>query len=338
MKKYIVRPGDTMWSISKATGVKVNLLLAANPQIQDPNRLRPGDVIVIPELGKGKSVSTHAAGGVPGHAVPAPAHEAGAGYEPSPYLGFVWPHVVQEGETWQSVAARYGVPVERVQALNPTYQGRPLHPGEIVYVPLQGSPLNADATGMTEPSIPPGPPDAGVEPMVPEPATPVPPPWEEPAAPFEPPAFGPHSHYPYRVAATWGPVPAWRRVAAPVGHGHYWMYGPHHVPYPAPYIAYPYGMAGARYVWWDDSPCSPSPDLNWESSAHVSWEPDSDASWTAHLQHHAHFGSARDCSERVRATPDIEGPDAAPNDGSVTKDWLEERGANENSASDPDRG
>ena len=58
MKKYIVREGDTMWEISKATGVRLNLLMAANPQVKDPNQLRPGSLIVVPELGKHDSSAT----------------------------------------------------------------------------------------------------------------------------------------------------------------------------------------------------------------------------------------------------------------------------------------
>jgi N-acetylmuramoyl-L-alanine amidase len=41
---YTVRPGDTIWTISKATGVPVDTIVRAN-QLADPNRIRAGQTL-----------------------------------------------------------------------------------------------------------------------------------------------------------------------------------------------------------------------------------------------------------------------------------------------------
>jgi hypothetical protein len=46
---YIVEPGDTLSLIATRFGVTVDEILAANPQIRNPNRIAVGDEITIPE-------------------------------------------------------------------------------------------------------------------------------------------------------------------------------------------------------------------------------------------------------------------------------------------------
>jgi len=45
---YTVQPGDTMFIIARRFGVSLNALIAANPQIPDPNVIFPGQRICIP--------------------------------------------------------------------------------------------------------------------------------------------------------------------------------------------------------------------------------------------------------------------------------------------------
>ena len=45
---YTVRPGDTLFGIAQQFQVTVNQILAANPQIKDPNIIFAGQVICIP--------------------------------------------------------------------------------------------------------------------------------------------------------------------------------------------------------------------------------------------------------------------------------------------------
>jgi LysM repeat protein len=48
---YVVKQGDTLSSIASAYGVTVQAILAANPEITDPNRISVGQVILIPPPG-----------------------------------------------------------------------------------------------------------------------------------------------------------------------------------------------------------------------------------------------------------------------------------------------
>lgn len=45
---YLVCKGDTLWGIAKRYGVALTDLIAANPQIKNPNLIYPGETVVIP--------------------------------------------------------------------------------------------------------------------------------------------------------------------------------------------------------------------------------------------------------------------------------------------------
>lgn len=45
---YIVKKGDTLWGIAQRHGVTLRALIAANPQIKNPNLIYPGDRVVLP--------------------------------------------------------------------------------------------------------------------------------------------------------------------------------------------------------------------------------------------------------------------------------------------------
>ena len=45
---YTVQQGDTLWGLAKRCGVDLAALLAANPQIKNPNLIDPGDEVNIP--------------------------------------------------------------------------------------------------------------------------------------------------------------------------------------------------------------------------------------------------------------------------------------------------
>jgi LysM repeat protein len=44
----VVAKGDTMSKIAKRYGLTIEALLAANPQIKNPNKIKVGDEITIP--------------------------------------------------------------------------------------------------------------------------------------------------------------------------------------------------------------------------------------------------------------------------------------------------
>ncbi|MCL6516498.1 LysM peptidoglycan-binding domain-containing protein [Alicyclobacillus sp.] len=266
MKKYVVKKGDTMWSISKATGVRLNLLMAANPQITDPNRLQPGQVILIPELEKPAAKpaadalpAAPPAKGLPGTAVP-------------PYFGFVWPHVVQSGETWERIAQRYGVPVAELKRMNPNL-GPQLAEGDIVYVPglnqagTAGAPASAAAPagpggpgGQPVPGGQPGPatvPGAGMpgpaaDQGVPGGMAPQPmPPGMPQGFPSAPPAGVPYTEYPGAFAPGAG-VP----YGAPAGVPYAMQPGPHPATGGLPYAV----PSGIPYPMHPGMPYAAAPD------------------------------------------------------------------------------
>ena len=45
---YTVKKGDTLWGIAKQYGVTLTALIAANPQIKNPNLIYPGDRVRMP--------------------------------------------------------------------------------------------------------------------------------------------------------------------------------------------------------------------------------------------------------------------------------------------------
>lgn len=48
---YTIKPGDTLSKIAKLNGCSLDQLLKANPQITDPNRIKVGDVLTLPNGG-----------------------------------------------------------------------------------------------------------------------------------------------------------------------------------------------------------------------------------------------------------------------------------------------
>ena len=85
MAKYIVHTGDTLSAIAARFGVSLAALVGANPQISDPDRIFPGQVVTIP----GSSPASGPA------------------------------YVVQRGDTLTAIANRFGVSLASLEAANP---------------------------------------------------------------------------------------------------------------------------------------------------------------------------------------------------------------------------
>lgn len=108
---YIVQPGDTMFLIAQRFGVSLAALIAANPQIPDPNRIFPGQTVCVPQ--------------VPPPPPPPP---------PCPG-GFL--HTVIPGETIFFIAERFGITVEELLAANPQVTDPcRLTPGQQLCIPM----------------------------------------------------------------------------------------------------------------------------------------------------------------------------------------------------------
>ena len=48
--EYTIQPGDSLYQLSKKYGVPLAELIAANPQLQDPELIFPGQIITIPQV------------------------------------------------------------------------------------------------------------------------------------------------------------------------------------------------------------------------------------------------------------------------------------------------
>ncbi len=105
---YIVQPGDTLFSIAQQFGVSLAALIAANPQIADPNLIFPGQFITVP------------AGPVP---------------PPIPPPGFNY--VIQPGDTLFIIAQRFGISLSTLIAANPQIADpNIIFPGQIILIPV----------------------------------------------------------------------------------------------------------------------------------------------------------------------------------------------------------
>jgi len=81
---YTVKSGDTLWDIAKAHGVSLQSLIAANPQISNPNLIYPGQKINIP--GGSSSGSGSVGGAAPANSA-TPSNGSGAAQIAESFLG-----------------------------------------------------------------------------------------------------------------------------------------------------------------------------------------------------------------------------------------------------------
>lgn len=118
---YTVRSGDTLSAIAQAHGVSTSALIAANPQISNPNLIRPGEQVHIPG-GGGNSAS----------------------------------YTVQAGDTLSGVAARYGVDWHDLARANGLSDPNLIRPGQELTIAGGRSSGSSGTGGVEAPGSAPG--------------------------------------------------------------------------------------------------------------------------------------------------------------------------------------
>ncbi len=106
---YVIKPGDTFFSLARRFGTTVDALLAANPGV-DPQNLQIGMTICIP-------------------VAPAPAPCPG---------GFTY--VIKPGDTFYKIARRFGITVDALIAANPGVDPNNLQIGQAICIPVTPAP------------------------------------------------------------------------------------------------------------------------------------------------------------------------------------------------------
>ncbi len=115
MQIHVVSPGESLWEISQLYGVNISTLVQSN-EIPNPDRLVPGQTIVVPITGQ--------------------------------Y------HWVQPGQTLFSISRSYNIPLNELMRVNRISNPNAIQPGLRLYIPPQPRPtvdvgayLDPDITG-----------------------------------------------------------------------------------------------------------------------------------------------------------------------------------------------
>lgn len=124
MIHYTVMKGDSLWKISQTYNISLDALLAANPQISDPNFILTGTVINIPEMWTPCGPGQH--GGNDCRNIP----DCGCDMQ-RPCI-----YTAEAGETLESIACKFMIPITRIIYYNLRYGKRePLKAGTKIVIP-----------------------------------------------------------------------------------------------------------------------------------------------------------------------------------------------------------
>jgi len=113
---YTIRAGDTFFSLAQRFGTTVQAIQRANPGV-DPDRLQIGQVICIPRV--------------------APPDQCPPGS---------FDYVIRAGDTFFSLARRFGTTVEAIQRANPGVDPDTLQIGQVICIPTTEEPLCPSGT------------------------------------------------------------------------------------------------------------------------------------------------------------------------------------------------
>lgn len=108
MKIHIVKKGDTLYELAQKYNIELDKLIAANPQIPDPNVLDIGMKVKIPHS-------------------PKPI---------TPPTDYLYKHVVVQGDSLWKLGKAWGIPLADMIAANPQLKNpNVLMTGDVIYIP-----------------------------------------------------------------------------------------------------------------------------------------------------------------------------------------------------------
>jgi LysM repeat protein len=126
----VIKAGDSLIRIAARYEITLADLLAANPQIDDPNGLHPGDIIYLPSArGEGHPKTK-----------PRPIYFWEVEKNGGRVLKSDHMHRVNSGDTFYRIAARYAITYDDLVAANPQANPFWLYRGELLYIPIEKLP------------------------------------------------------------------------------------------------------------------------------------------------------------------------------------------------------
>lgn len=164
-KTYVVQNGDSLSKIASRCGVSSREISALN-NIKDPNKIRVGQKLVLPDYATGKSMvsapSKPKAKAKQKASAPAKAESVSAAGGST--------YVVQSGDSLSKIASKQGVKISSLRAANPKIKGDKILVGQKLVIP------GAAAAPVAAPAVP-------VPAPVPAPALESMPPMQDPITP-----------------------------------------------------------------------------------------------------------------------------------------------------------